>query len=107
MISPVRLTGLLLILACGLRAESGSFTIHMILHAIGEETYEIWPSDGGLVLTTTNEISDRGNARTTRAELRMKKDYTAESLEVKGKPLVKAGAGFTIQGATSFAVQMA
>jgi imidazolonepropionase-like amidohydrolase len=103
----MKFAALFLVFVAGLRAETGTFTVYMILHAIGEERYEIWPSDGGLVLTASNEISDRGNTRTTRAELRMKKDYTAESLEVKGKPLVKAVAGFTIQGATPFAVQMA
>jgi imidazolonepropionase-like amidohydrolase len=102
----MKVWALLLTLACGLRAESGSFTIHMILHAIGEEKYEIWPSDGGLVLSATNEISDRGNTRTTRVELRTEKDYTARSLEVKGKPVVKAVAGFTIQGASPYTVQM-
>src|ERR1700676_291555 len=51
-------------LTCGARAESGSFTIHMILHAIGEERYEIARDDSGLALKTSSEYSDRGMKRT-------------------------------------------
>src|ERR1700722_5736388 len=68
--------------------ETGNLTIHMILHAIGEEHYEITPSDGGLTLNTTFEYSDRGNTRTTVAELKMKSDYTPRRLEIKGRPEV-------------------
>ena len=101
---------LLLILANGLYAERGTFVIHSILHAIGEERYEISPHNGGLLLEATNEQSDRGTTRSSSATLRMKSDYTPETLALKGKPVMTApgGAGkvFTIQGAAPFAVQM-
>jgi imidazolonepropionase-like amidohydrolase len=119
--------GLLLIAAAlSLRAQTGSFTIHMILHAIGEERYQITPSDGGLTLNTTLEYSDRGNKRTTTATLDMRSDYTPLNLEVKGRPstvkILGAAATvqedaasrtfalperyFTIFGSSPFAVQM-
>src|SRR5258708_31429035 len=106
----MKLAALLLILANGLNAESGTFVIHMILHAIGEEHYEISAAQGGLVLETTNEYSDRGNTRTASATLRMMAGYTAESLEMKGKPASASGGpgpGFTLQGASPFALPMA
>ena len=100
--------GLLLTMACGMSAETGTFVIHSILHAIGEERYEISVSQGGMVLEAVNTQSDRGNKRETRATLRMRSDYTAESLEVAGKPAVVAQSGeFAIQGASPVAVQMA
>ena len=85
---------LLLIAAAAVRAETGSLTIHMILHAVGEERYEIAPSDDGLKLATTFEYTDRGNKRTKSAELKMKSDYT---------PLTDFG----ITGPSPFALQMA
>src|SRR5437773_12522990 len=69
-----------------LGAETGSLTIHMILHAIGEERYEIVAADGGLGLTTTFEYSDRGNKRTTTAAMRLAADYTPLSLKIAGRP---------------------
>lgn len=75
----------LLAAAFTLNAESGRFTIHMILHAIGEERYEIASSTEGMRLDTTIEFTDRANTRTTTAVLRMKSDYTPVSLEVKGR----------------------
>ncbi len=74
-------------------AETGSLTIHMILHAVGEERYEIAPFEGGLKLKTTIEYTDRGNKRTKSAELAMKSDYT---------PV----ADFGITGPSPFALQM-
>ncbi len=55
-------------------AETGTFTIHMILHAIGEERYEIAQDSGGLALKTSPEYSDRGMKRTAEASMRMKPD---------------------------------
>jgi imidazolonepropionase-like amidohydrolase len=80
-------------IACTLDAQSGSFTIHMILHAIGEEHYEIKTSGGEISLNTTIEFTDRDNKRTTTAALRMQSDYTPLSLEVKGQ-------GRTVDSAT-------
>src|SRR5580704_6913713 len=72
--------------ALSLSAESGALTIHMILHAIGKERYEIAPADGGLTLNTVFEYSDRGNKRTTTVTLRTKADFTPLDLEVKERP---------------------
>jgi len=71
-----------LILAFSLHAESGRLTIHMILHAVGEENYEI---DSESRLHTTIEFTDRGNKRST---------------TVDWKP------GDQPKGASPFAVQM-
>ena len=110
---------LLFAAASVLRAETGTLTIYMILHAIGEERYEIAPSNptpgGGLKLNTTFEYTDRGNKRTASAELLMKSDYTPlhldikaqrpESVDVPDNPAPPARF-FTIFGASPFALQM-
>jgi hypothetical protein len=75
-------------------AETGSLTIHVILHAVGEERYEIVPFEGGLKLSTAFEYSDRGTKRTKSADLLMKADYTPVT-------------DFALAGPTPFAPQMA
>src|SRR5579872_4214811 len=77
---------LLLASALAVHAESGRFTIHMILHAIGEERYEVTPVAGALTLNTVFEYSDRGNKRTTTAMLRTKADFTPVDFEIKDRP---------------------
>ncbi len=117
---------LLAALAATLRAETGAFTIHMILHAIGEEHYEINQESGGLTLTTSSEYSDRGMKRTAAASLRMTADYTPLGFESgNGKKVAAAGGKaeiqedpntrtadlpgryFTILGPSPFAIQLA
>src|SRR5262249_36624145 len=122
----MRLALLLMVLAAGLRAETGALTIHMILHAIGEERYQIEPSEGGLTLHSTFEYSDRGNKRTTTAVMRLTTGYTPESLKIEERPSsieLQAGSAtvqedaasrtftvpsryFAIFGPSPFAVQM-
>jgi imidazolonepropionase-like amidohydrolase len=80
-------------------AQTETLTIHMILHAIGEERYQVASSDGVLTLNTTFESSDRGNQRSTVATLRMKTDYTPLSLEVKAR--TNASNSVNIQGASA------
>lgn len=112
--------------ALAVRAESGRLTIHMILHAIGEERYEVTPAAGALTLNTVFEYSDRGNQRTTTATLQTKSDFTPVEFEIKDRPTsvhilgssveVKEGqaartfsapgAYFAIFGPSPFAVQM-
>src|SRR5947208_2857051 len=70
-------------LALSLAAQSGSLSIHMILHPIGQENYEFTRTDDSVTLNTKFEYTDRGNQRSTTALLRMKPDYTPLSLEVK------------------------
>jgi imidazolonepropionase-like amidohydrolase len=82
---------LLIILACafldGETVESGSLTVHLLLHAIGTEHYEVRRMDSGdrLLMDATLEYSDRGTKRTQTAALRMRLDFTPESLDVKGR----------------------
>jgi imidazolonepropionase-like amidohydrolase len=117
----------LLALTLPLGAQSGNLTIHMILHAIGQETYEFTPSADSLTLTTKFDYSDRGMQHSTTAVLRMKPDYTPLNLEVKPRPssiavdqstaTITEGAQtrtatpparyFTIFGSSPFALQMA
>lgn len=98
----------------------------MILHAIGEERYEVTPADGMLTLNTAFEYSDRGNKRTTTAMLRTKSDFTPIDFEIKNRlPSVHIARSsvdvkedrsartfsapqdyFTIFGPSPFAVQM-
>jgi imidazolonepropionase-like amidohydrolase len=114
-------------LALGLHAETGTLTIHMILHAVGEERYEISAVDGGLLLHTSLEYTDRANKRTTTAELKLQSDYTPESLKLEGRPTsiaIRDGSAtvqedaksraftaparyFAILGPSPFALQMA
>ncbi|MGA3185761.1 MAG: amidohydrolase family protein, partial [Bryobacteraceae bacterium] len=93
-----------MLVASGARAETGSLTIHMILHAVGEERYEVAPFEGGLKLTTTFEYTDRGTKRTTVAELRTKSDFTPLKLDVQGKPStlrVEGGSAMVQEGSAS------
>jgi imidazolonepropionase-like amidohydrolase len=63
----------------------GTFTIHLILHAVGEETFAIGSnSDGTRTLTTTLDYADRGTRRTTAATLTTTGDERPLALEVKG-----------------------
>ncbi|HWZ34203.1 MAG TPA: hypothetical protein VNX18_22850 [Bryobacteraceae bacterium] len=74
----MRILLLLIAAARSLRAESGRLTIHMILHAIGEERYEIRSGDRALTQHTVFEYSDRGNKRTRKR---------ADLILVDGNPL--------------------
>src|SRR5436190_1181543 len=63
----------------------GSFTIHLILHAVGEEKYDIVSNaDGTKTLTTTYDYSDRGTRRTTTATLVSGADERPLKLDIKG-----------------------
>lgn len=63
----------------------GSLTIHMILHAVGDEQYDVTANpDGTKTLTTTFDYADRGTRRTTTATLTSSADERPLSLEVKG-----------------------
>lgn len=109
-----------------IHAETGTFSIHMLLHAIGEERYEIAQDSGGLALQTSSEYSDRGMKRTAEASLRMKPDYTPlvyESPTPARRIAIAATAAideapaartadlparyFTIFGPSPFAIQLA
>lgn len=65
--------------------EKGSFTLHLLLHAIGQENYEITRAAGasGLVMNTRLEFSDRGRKRTVTGVLRMKDDFSPLGLDLK------------------------
>src|SRR3954451_21531439 len=93
-----------LLIASYLSSQTGEFVIHMILHAVGHERYEVIPSANELTLKTTIEYTDRANVRTTSATLRMRNDYTPLELAITGKPdtLKVEGASATVgqNGAT-------
>src|SRR5262249_32485941 len=81
----MRLNFAILLLATSLRAETGNLVIHMMLHAIGEERYEIASSPDGLMINTTCHYADRGFFdHTITALMRAKSDYTPLSIELKG-----------------------
>jgi hypothetical protein len=81
----MKVVAIFIAMALSLRAETGSFTIHRMLHALGEERYDIAPSAGGLTLNSTFEYSDRGRKRGTDAVLHMQSDYTPVSLQLTGE----------------------
>ena len=63
--------------------EKGEFTLHLLLHPIGRESYEIARrQNGGLMLNSRLEYSDRGRKKAVSSVLQMKSDFTPESLEV-------------------------
>ena len=120
---------LTLAIACS-ASETGTFTIHMILHAIGEEHYEIAQDDAGITLKTTSEYTDRGMKRTADASLRMSDIYMPLAYEAKQpsrkftrspsepawakveedstvQAVPASGRYFTIFGPSPFAIQMA
>ena len=56
----------------GILVEHGTYVIHLLLHAIGTESYDIREhSDHHLILTTTIATNDRGMKRTTVATLEL------------------------------------
>ena len=62
--------------------EKGSFKLHMLLHAVGEETYEIKRAGSDeLVMSVSSELTDRSNKRSIAATLRMKTDLTPTGFE--------------------------
>jgi len=81
--------------------ESGSFKLHLLLHEIGSESYELKrAADGdGLVLSATSEFSDRGMKRSTSVTLQMKADLQPTAFESKRS----AGNAAPITDSVSFA----
>jgi imidazolonepropionase-like amidohydrolase len=65
------------------RAEHGRYVNYMIQHAIGSETYDVAPTPGGAVLTTTFTMSDRGTTRTSVNTLMLGADQAPTRLELK------------------------
>jgi imidazolonepropionase-like amidohydrolase len=65
--------------------EGGTFTLHLLLHPIGQESYQVTHNaeDGGLVMNTRLEYSDRGRKRTVSSVLRMNDDFSPLGLAVK------------------------
>src|ERR1700733_5589736 len=62
--------------------EKGSFKLHMLLHAVGEETYEVKRAGSDeLVMSVSSELTDRSNKRSIAATLRMKTDLTPSGFE--------------------------
>jgi imidazolonepropionase-like amidohydrolase len=94
--------GLLALLTPQSPTEHGRFVVHLILHAVGEEKYELTKSSENLTLTSTLDYGDRGNARKSSATLTMKVDYTPLSLDVTGG--TKSASLF---GSSPFALQQA
>ena len=131
----MRLSLGILLIATSLHAETGHFVIHMMLHAIGDERYEIASSPDGLVINTTYHYADRGFFdHTVTASMSAKPDYTPLSIDIKGsadrgpgeryvariekseatveergatRTLAPPGRYFLISGPSPFALQMA
>ena len=76
----------------------GSLTIHLILHAVGQEQYDLVSNaDGTRTLTATHDLTDRGTRRTTTATLTTTADERPLKLEVKGATT----ASLTVDGAST------
>ena len=65
--------------------EQGSFTVHLLLHAIGEEHFWVTRGEtpGTLTMESSFVSSDRGMKRTITSSLLMNQDYTPLKLEQK------------------------
>jgi imidazolonepropionase-like amidohydrolase len=123
----VRLACSLLVLALPACAQPEVLKIHLILHEIGQEQYELTSNGDTLTLRTKLEYSDRGNQRSADAVLKMRPDFTPLNLDVKprvstvvvqdGSATITEGTAtrsgpvpdryFTIFGSSPFALQMA
>ena len=74
------------VIASYLSDQTAEFVIHMILHAVGNERYQIIRTPNDVTLKTTIGYTDRANVRTTSATLRMRNDYSPLELVILGKP---------------------
>jgi imidazolonepropionase-like amidohydrolase len=65
--------------------EQGSFTVHLLLHPIGEEHFWLTrgATEGTLTMDASFVSSDRGMKRTITSTLQMNQDYTPQRLEQK------------------------
>jgi imidazolonepropionase-like amidohydrolase len=65
--------------------EQGSFTVHLLLHAIGEEHFSLTrgATEGTLTMDASFVSSDRGMKRTITSTLQMNQDYAPQRLEQK------------------------
>ena len=64
--------------------EQGSYTVHMLLHTIGEEHFWITrETEGALTMKTSFVSSDRGMKRTITSTLVMDEHYNPRNLEQK------------------------
>ena len=78
----------LLVWAASLAAatvESGTFRLHKLEQAIGEEKYDIARDGNALTLTSGFHFRDRGTPVDLTSTLHLKADYTPQRLEIKGK----------------------
>jgi imidazolonepropionase-like amidohydrolase len=65
--------------------EQGSFTVHLLLHPIGEEHFWLarGATEGTLTMDASFVSSDRGMKRTITSTLQMNRDYAPQRLEQK------------------------
>src|SRR6202011_3900282 len=65
--------------------EQGSFTVHLLLHPIGEEHFWLTrrATEGTLTMDASFVSSDRGMKRTITSTLQMNQDYAPQRLEQK------------------------
>ena len=76
----------ILIAATARSQEQGTFNIHLILHSIGTEKYQLRTgTNGTITLDSTIEYSDRGNKRSQTIAMRMKPDLTPETYDLQGR----------------------
>jgi imidazolonepropionase-like amidohydrolase len=65
-----------------LMVEQGSYSIHLLLHTVGTESYSVTETaPGRLLMTSTSTSSDRGMKRTSSTKLEMGPSYTPVVLE--------------------------
>ncbi len=72
--------------------EHGTYTVHLLLHAIGREEYAVTEApDGGLEMATTSELSDRGSKRASKVRLLMRRGFVPMKLIQESVPAAADG----------------
>jgi imidazolonepropionase-like amidohydrolase len=77
-----------------LMIEQGSYSVHLLLHTIGTESYSVMEtSPGRLVMTATTTTSDRGMKRTSSTKLEMGPSFAPVMLEQRAAPGISGASG--------------
>ncbi len=77
-----------------LMVEEGKYSVHLLLHTIGTESYSVTETaPGQMVMTTTSTTSDRGMKRTSSTKLEMGPLFAPVMLEQRASSGVSGGSG--------------
>ena len=84
-----------------LLVEHGTYTVNLLLHAIGTEEYRVEESAAGRVLHSHTETNDRGSTRTVTSTLELTRKSEPVRLEQKSSSPGDMGASTEISGSSA------